>query len=222
MPVSPRRSPQKPFKAKVVMVGDTGVGKTSILLRHDGQGFTSKISPTLGASFVTSRTKYNGRDVELSIWDTAGQERFRSMVPMYLRNAAAAILVFEISRRQTYENLGSWIDELTRSGSESLQLFVMGNKSDLDEFRAVSEEEGHQFAENHNACYFETSALNGKGIEMAMRTIAEELVTHERTSAKDLENVGSVQLHANRTNGEVSDNGSGSSNGKSRWCCALM
>lgn len=98
----------------------------------------------------------------------------------------------------------------------------MGNKSDLEEFRAITDTEGLQFAERHNALYFETSALSGKGIETAMRTIAEELVAHEKPSANDSEVPGSLQLHSNRANCDDSESGSQSGNGKHRWCCALM
>ncbi|KAF7633931.1 hypothetical protein Mgra_00006669 [Meloidogyne graminicola] len=169
---------QLPLKAKVVMLGNMGVGKTSILLRHDGQGFTSKLSSTQGAFFICSRPKiHDGREVELQIWDTAGQERFRSMVPLYLRNTAAALIVFDITNRQSFKELNCWIKALEHNSEYNhILLFIIGNKSDLSGERKVTEIEAVQFAEEQNAKYFETSALNGRGIETAMQAIAENIL----------------------------------------------
>uniref|UniRef100_A0A914RNK3 Uncharacterized protein n=1 Tax=Parascaris equorum TaxID=6256 RepID=A0A914RNK3_PAREQ len=98
-----------PLKVKVVIVGSTGVGKTSIVMRLDGQGFSSKVSSTLGASFIVSSFLVSGRRIELQIWDTAGQERYMSMVPMYVRNAVAALVVYDVSMKQTFNDLNKWI-----------------------------------------------------------------------------------------------------------------
>ncbi|CAD5209059.1 unnamed protein product [Bursaphelenchus xylophilus] len=171
-----KKGQTKCYRAKVVMVGDSGVGKTSILLRYDGQGFTSCLSQTLGASFISSTIRCIDSNVELNIWDTAGQERFRSMAPLYLRNATAAILVYDITRYETFRNLESWVTELERHAPLDVTKFVMANKSDLEECRVISTEEGREFAERIYATYFETSAMSGRGIESGIKSVAEELL----------------------------------------------
>ncbi|KAL7074541.1 hypothetical protein ACQ4LE_006466 [Meloidogyne hapla] len=186
-------SHQLPLKAKVVMLGNMGVGKTSILLRHDGQGFTSKLSSTQGAFFICSRPKiHDGREFELQVWDTAGQERFRSMVPLYLRNTAAALVVFDITNRQSFRELGSWIKALEHNSEYSnIILFIIGNKSDLSGERKVSLQEAIKFAEEQNAKYFETSALNGRGIETAMQAIAESILVESEQRSSSSSHFGS-------------------------------
>ncbi|KAI6204782.1 hypothetical protein M3Y94_00716600 [Aphelenchoides besseyi] len=171
------------FKGKVVMIGNSGVGKTSILLRYDGQGFTSCMSPTLTASFTTAKVKLNDAEVELSIWDTAGQERFKSMLPMYTRKAVAAIFVYDITRYDSFRNLEMWFNEMERNVSTRMVNVIMANKSDLASSRVISETEGREYAASKGAIYFETSALNGRGIETGMRTIAEQLLEYHRLNS---------------------------------------
>jgi len=217
------------------------VGKTSILLRHDGQGFTSLMSSTLGASYVCSKSSHAGREVKLQIWDTAGQERFRSMVPMYLRSAAAAILVFDITNKHSFDDLDSWICEVSRSENGSaVSLFILGNKCDLERNRCVSEAEGREFATRKGAHYFETSALSGKGIETTMVLIAEE-VLHQMTirdPSTSLEPPSPgihlhtspwVPRHQSRKNSTAEEDSEGSissvkghKNGRYGWCCGFF
>ncbi|KAI6240671.1 Ras family protein [Aphelenchoides fujianensis] len=175
------------FKGKVVMLGDSGVGKTSILLRFDGQGFTSCMSPTLTASFLSAKIRLEDAEVELSIWDTAGQERFRSMLPMYTRNAVAAIFVYDMTRYDSFRHLDQWFNEMTRNVPSRLVYIVMANKSDLATARVVSESEGREYAASKGALYVETSALNGRGIELGVREIAEQLLECHRLDSANSE-----------------------------------
>uniref|UniRef100_A0A915E2P7 Ras family protein n=1 Tax=Ditylenchus dipsaci TaxID=166011 RepID=A0A915E2P7_9BILA len=154
------------------------------------------MSSTLGASFVGAKSNYNGREVELQIWDTAGQERFRSMVPMYLRNSIACILVFDITDRQSFSNLSGWINEIERSDCQPVALFIMANKSDLESRRSVDLVEAKQFAQNHKAHYFETSALTGKGIETAMVHIADCVLRRVEQTGLDKQ---AIYLHSSNT-----------------------
>ncbi|KAL3125893.1 hypothetical protein niasHT_009422 [Heterodera trifolii] len=229
-------APPRAIKSKVVVLGDMGVGKTSILLRHDGQGFTSQMSSTLGASYICSRSRANnGREFELQIWDTAGQERFRSMVPLYMRNSSAAMLVFDITNRQSFRDLASWIKEVERiDETGNVLLFIVANKCDLKEMRMVSEEEGRQFAEKQNAHYCETSALSGKGIETVMSSIAECLLQEQQRLLKESAELGhssfdlatssvadAVDEKGAKRRGEEKKNGSGG-NASGRGCCTIL
>ncbi|KAI1730804.1 ras family domain-containing protein [Ditylenchus destructor] len=227
-----RNRKQKPFTAKVVVVGNMGVGKTSILMRHDGQGFTTQMSSTMGASFVSSKSIHNGREVHLQIWDTAGQERFRSMTHMYLRNTMACILIYDITDRDSFVDLNYWVKEIERADCGPVALFIFGNKLDLAERRSVTETEARAFAEHHNAQFFETSALRDRGIETAMNSIAETILSRIVTHAYQNQQYGiSLQTVPGGSKGGpmgdfVVDEGSTSS-GKSkdegsRKCCVIM
>ncbi|KAL3998557.1 Ras family protein [Acanthocheilonema viteae] len=179
------------LRAKIVFVGSNGVGKTSIILRHDGQGFHSKINPTLGASFISSFLNLDGKNVELQIWDTAGQERYSSMLPMYLRNAVAAVIVYDITDRESFQEVKKWVNEVERGSTIPVSLFVVGNKLDLESARAVQHREGAQYAEQIGAAFHETSAVNNEGIQKVIIAIAEHLL--ERQNCE--KNAGSMQLN---------------------------
>jgi len=171
----------KRITAKVLCLGAQGVGKTSIVLRQIGEGFSDRVKSTIGASFNQSTIQV-GTDtaVVLQIWDTAGQERFRSLVTMYYRNAAAAFLVYDITDNNSFYQLRSWVDELERFVGQPIILCVVGNKTDLIERREVDGKQAKQFAESIGAMYFETSAQNNKGIADAFTELAERIVENER------------------------------------------
>ncbi|XP_067003692.1 ras-related protein Rab-21 isoform X3 [Anabrus simplex] len=149
----------KTIEAKIVVLGSQGVGKTSMVVRYIGKMFSHHISPTIGASFFTCKLNIEDIRVKLQVWDTAGQERFRSMAPMYYRNANAALLVFDITQYHTFTSIKSWVKELQRNVEEPMVLCVVGNKTDLASDRKVSREEAFQYAQSIGGNYFESSAL---------------------------------------------------------------
>uniref|UniRef100_A0A0R3RVB7 Ras-related protein Rab-5B n=1 Tax=Elaeophora elaphi TaxID=1147741 RepID=A0A0R3RVB7_9BILA len=187
---SPYQIAKPDLRAKIIFVGKSGVGKTSIILRHDGQGFYSKVSPTLGASFISSFLHLNGKNVELQIWDTAGQERYASMLPMYLRNAVAAVIVYDITDRESFQEIKKWVNEIERGSTVPVSLFIVGNKLDLESARAVQHHEGAQYAEQIGAAFHETSAMNGDGIHRVIIAVAEHLLERQN----DEKNARSTQL----------------------------
>ncbi|PNF23386.1 hypothetical protein B7P43_G12942 [Cryptotermes secundus] len=153
------------IEAKVVVLGAQGVGKTSMVVRYVGKMFSHHISPTIGASFFTCRLNVEDTRVKLQVWDTAGQERFRSMAPMYYRNANAALIVFDITQYETFDAMKTWVKELQRNVLEPMVLSVVGNKTDLESRRQVTREEALQYAASIGGNYFESSAVNDEGIE---------------------------------------------------------
>ncbi|XP_067143017.1 uncharacterized protein [Centruroides vittatus] len=169
---------EKSIEAKVVVLGLQGVGKTSIILRYVGQVFSRHVSPTIGASFFTCRMSVNDCHVTLQIWDTAGQERFRSMAPLYYRNANAAFLVFDVTNYESFTIMKTWVEELQRNVEEPVTMCILGNKIDLELKRTVDKKEASQYAISIGALYFETSAITFEGIEDAFIHIAEELVNN--------------------------------------------
>ncbi|XP_014287130.1 ras-related protein Rab-21 isoform X3 [Halyomorpha halys] len=139
--------------------------------------FSHHISPTIGASFFTCNINVDDTRVRLQVWDTAGQERFRSMAPMYYRNANAALLVFDITQQTSFASIKSWVKELQRNVEEPLVLCVVGNKTDLESQRKVTREEAEQYATSIAATYFESSALNDSGIEDVFLCCASGMIT---------------------------------------------
>ncbi|XP_075219839.1 RAS oncogene family member RabX1 [Lycorma delicatula] len=174
--------PMRTIEGKVVVLGSQGVGKTSMVVRYIGKMFSHHISPTIGASFFTCKINLEDTRVKLQVWDTAGQERFRSMAPMYYRNANAALLVFDITQYFTFNSIKSWVKELQRNVEEPLILCVVGNKTDLEAQRKVSKEEAMDYANSIGGTYFESSALHDQGVEDVFLSTAMGLVTLSKDS----------------------------------------
>ena len=151
------------LEAKVVCLATQGVGKTSLVMRNVGKMFSNTVNTTIGASFFTLRMNLDNYRVQLQLWDTAGQERFRSMAPMYYRNANAALVVYDITDSGSLDLAKEWVKELQQNVEHTLSLCLIGNKSDLEEQRQVSEKEGRQYAATINALFVETSAKENTG-----------------------------------------------------------
>jgi small GTP-binding protein len=159
---------------KVVIVGDSTVGKTCLLSRLATGQFISSNLPTVGAAFQNHSVTTAKGTVSLQIWDTAGQERYRALTPMYYRNAQVVILVFDLTSSATFTSLDEWRADLNGKADHSVQLFVVGTKSDLASERAVEARLGREFAEKINAVdYFETSAKTGSGVNALFARVAE-------------------------------------------------
>lgn len=172
-------------KYKIVMIGDTSVGKTSIvnkvLDREDDNP-----SPTVGGSNSNLSRNIRGRIVQLNIWDTAGQDRYKSLVPMYVKDTSLAILVYDITNRETFENLPNWYDSIQERSPTTMKTMIVGNKIDKDD-RKVSEEEAIRYQEEiHSIAYFETSAIRGDNIESLVSFIFSSDVLTPQAQASTL------------------------------------
>ncbi|GFS88711.1 ras-related protein RabJ [Nephila pilipes] len=163
-------------EAKVVILGAQGVGKTSVIYRYVGHIFEQHTSPTIGASFFSCRIRIDDQDLELLIWDTAGQERFRSMAPMYYRNANAAILMYDITSYASFESMKEWVTELKVRLEEPIIICVVGNKVDKHTHRQVGFKEAAEYAMSIGSLYHECSALNSEGVEGIFLDIAQEIM----------------------------------------------
>lgn len=183
----------KSLEAKVVMLGSQGVGKTSVLIRYTGHIFSNAISPTIGASFFTTKLHIDNYRVRLQVWDTAGQERFRAMAPMYYRKANAAILVFDVTKLSSFNDMKSWIEELQRNSEGHLVICILGNKTDLEPLREVPTQTASDYADGIGALLFETSALANVGILDAFAAISRALIAFAESSPK-----GSILLKKDR------------------------
>ena len=155
------------------MIGDSGVGKTSIINSVMGNQFNPNEVATIGAMFVLHSEEHNGCRFEFQVWDTAGQEKFRSLGPIYYRNADAAIAVFSMTDEDSLRNLDSWIDAFTYSTGKTPVVIVVGNKSDLIDDRRVDSEQARAWASEHHHPFIMTSAKTGDGIGELFVKLAE-------------------------------------------------
>ena len=168
-------------KYKLVLLGESGVGKSSVVQRLMKNVFNANINSTVGASFFRYSCTVDGdTTVFFDIWDTAGQERFKSLASMYYRGAAAAIVMFEINVADTFEKAKFWVRELHVNSPETI-VVLMGNKKDLESERQVSLADAQQGAAEMNALYVETSALTGEGVQEAFQAVAQRLVETNNT-----------------------------------------
>ena len=160
---------------KIVLIGDSGVGKTNILSRYLTNEFSLTTQATVGVEFGSKIIKKGEKLIKLQIWDTAGQERYKSITSAYYKGSKGAFVVYDITRKTTFDNVDKWINELKNNGSEGVFIMLVGNKSDLKEKREISEEEVKKKAELYNVAFCETSALEGNNIEYAFESLINEI-----------------------------------------------
>ncbi|KAK3580752.1 hypothetical protein CHS0354_023033 [Potamilus streckersoni] len=162
---------QYDFIWKIVLVGDSGVGKTNLLSRFTRNEFNIESKSTIGVEFATRNLQIKGRTVRAQIWDTAGQERYRAITSVYYRGAVGALVMYDITKTTTFANLGKWLDELREHADPHACIMIVGNKTDLKHLRAVEAEEGRALAERHNYSFMETSALDATNVVEAFNNL---------------------------------------------------
>jgi small GTP-binding protein len=167
-------SPTAMRSVKVVLVGDTKVGKSCILTRFVQGTFDRSMPATIGAAFLAKVVTTAGGPVRLQLWDTAGQEKFRSLAPMYYRAAAVAVLVFDVTSKASLDGLEDWAAEIADKAPHNIRLVVVGNKTDLRDERVVPRAAGEELSKRFQAVFYcETSAESGDGINEVFTKIAE-------------------------------------------------
>ncbi|XP_016481187.1 ras-related protein RABA5a-like [Nicotiana tabacum] len=160
---------------KIVLIGDSAVGKSNLLARFARDEFYPNSKSTIGVEFQTQKMDINGKEVKAQIWDTAGQERFRAVTSAYYRGAVGALLVYDISRRLTFDSIGRWLNELTTHSDMNVVTILVGNKSDLKDAREVTTAEGKALAEAKGLFFIETSALDSSNVASAFQTVVKEI-----------------------------------------------
>lgn len=167
--------PAPVLQAKLVLLGESCVGKSSLVGRFARNEFHEFQESTIGAAFVTGTVAVPEGQVRFEIWDTAGQERYHSLTPMYYRGAQAALVVFDVTRTESYERALGWVGELREQAFGGVVVALVANKVDLELSRAVSEATARQFAARCNLLYAETSAKTGQNVEELFRAVASAL-----------------------------------------------
>mmetsp|Transcript_9921 Transcript_9921/g.17024 ORF Transcript_9921/g.17024 Transcript_9921/m.17024 type:complete len:216 (-) Transcript_9921:364-1011(-) len=160
---------------KVVLIGDTGVGKSNLLSRFTRNEFSLESKSTIGVEFATRSIQVDGKTIKAQIWDTAGQERYRAITSAYYRGAVGALLVYDITKPMTYENVERWLKELRDHADANIVIMLVGNKSDLRHLRTVKTEDASDFCEKETLSFIETSALEGANVESAFQQILTEI-----------------------------------------------
>jgi Ras-related protein Rab-11A len=177
---------EEEYVFKVVVIGDSGVGKTQLLGRFTRDEFRLDSKSTIGIEFQTRTVAVApGRRVKAQIWDTAGQERYRAVTSAYYRGALGAMLVYDVTRRATFRNVARWVAELRAHADKSIVVVLVGNKADLAARREVEVDEAEAFAEEQGLFFFEASALSGDNVEQAFMGLLGEI--HAAVSRKRLE-----------------------------------
>ncbi|KAF9821644.1 hypothetical protein IEO21_00490 [Rhodonia placenta] len=170
---------------KVVLIGDSGVGKSPVLSRFTRNEFNLETKSTIGVEFATRSINVDGKTLKAQIWDTAGQERYRAITAAYYRGAVGALLVYDISKHATYVNVTRWLKELRDHADSNIVIMLVGNKSDLKHLRAVPTEDAKAFAAENGLSFIETSALDASNVESAFQTILTDI--YRIVSSKSLE-----------------------------------
>jgi len=160
---------------KVVLIGDSGVGKSNLLSRFTRNEFNLESKSTIGVEFATRSINVDGKTLKAQIWDTAGQERYRAITAAYYRGAVGALLVYDISKQATYANVNRWLKELRDHADSNIVIVLVGNKSDLKHLRAVSTDEAKQYCADNNLTFIETSALDGSNVDAAFQNILTDI-----------------------------------------------
>ncbi|XP_073149752.1 ras-related protein RABA5a-like [Henckelia pumila] len=209
---------------KIVLIGDSAVGKSNLLARFARDEFYANSKSTIGVEFQTQKMIINGKEVKAQIWDTAGQERFRAVTSAYYRGAVGALLVYDISRRQTFESIGRWLNELHTHSDMNVVTILVGNKSDLKDAREVKTAEGKSLAEAQGLFFIETSALDSSNVVSAFQMVVKEIyniLSRKVIQSQELKHKESGRIGNGKTV-VIQADGDREADGqiKKGWCCS--
>jgi Ras-related protein Rab-1A len=160
---------------KLLLIGDSGVGKSCLLLRFADNTYTDSYISTIGVDFKIRTLEIDGKTIKLQIWDTAGQERFRTITSSYYRGAHGIIVVYDVTDKVSFTNVKQWLGEIDRYACQSVNKMLVGNKADLVEKKVVSSEEAKEFADSIGITFLETSAKSAQNVEEAFLTMTKQI-----------------------------------------------
>ena len=165
---------------KIVLIGDSSVGKTNILSKYISDEYDPDTQATIGVELSTKNYTFDNNEVKVQIWDTAGQEKYRSITSSYYKGAHGCLLVYDITRKATFENIDKWLAEIKLSSNNEINMVLIGNKCDLEDKREVSIEEAQNKAKLLNMAFMETSALNGTNVEKAFNELVNNVYQNNK------------------------------------------
>jgi len=182
------------FLFKYIVIGDSGVGKSCLLLQFTEHKFQTVHEVTIGVEFGSRMVQIEDQQIKLQVFDTAGQETFRSIARSYYRGAAGALLVYDVTQRVTFEHLATWLRDAREYSSPELVVIVVGNKCDLESERQVTTEEGQKFADDNGLVFLETSAMSAKNVEKAFVSVATDVIKKINTGVIDPHTYAGIKL----------------------------
>ncbi|CAL8070042.1 unnamed protein product [Orchesella dallaii] len=202
---------------KLLLIGDSGVGKTCILFRFSDDAFNTTFISTIGIDFKIKTIELKGKKIKLQIWDTAGQERFHTITTSYYRGAMGIMLVYDITNLKSFENIAKWLRNIDEHANEDVEKMILGNKCDMDDNRQVQKERGDAIALEHGIKFMETSAKNNINIDRAFHELAEAILNKTSRETSSSSGVGNM-------NAELQDRVNLNTNNKSSMnrisqCC---
>ena len=205
--ISPNSNEKEDYKIKLIIVGDSGVGKTNLINRFAADTFDSNSKETIGVEFIYKTLKINKEIFKIEIWDTAGQERYKSITSAYYKGARGAIIVYDITSEESFNNIEFWINEVKAKASSNLQIMIIGNKIDLYKKRKVSLEKGLEKAKTLNLHLLEASALDKTNVNEAFKCLLKEMYLDIKNKSRingnvydEEDNVGKNGMNLNTEN----------------------
>jgi len=187
------------FLLKIIIIGETGTGKSCLLHHFTQNTFKEHSQHTIGVEFASRTINVGEKKIKLQLWDTAGQERFRSVTRSYYRGAAAALLVYDITNRQSFTNLAKWLVDARALGSSNLVAVLVGNKSDKEEDREVDWSEASRWAAENDVHYIEASSMTGDNVEAPFALAARSILLAIESGTLDPEKPGSGVSYGDRS-----------------------
>jgi len=189
---------------KLLLIGDSGVGKSCLLLRFADDTYTESYISTIGVDFKIRTVELDGKTIKLQIWDTAGQERFRTITSSYYRGAHGIIVVYDITDSESFTNVKQWLHEIDRYASENVNKLLVGNKSDLTTKRAVTYESGKEFADSLGIEFIETSAKHATNVEKAFLAMSSQIKSRMKSQPSGNDKSKNAKLSAGASVGKQS------------------
>ena len=169
---------------KVVLVGDSSVGKTNIMSKYLKNEFHEDSKATVGVEFGSKQFTIEGHQIKAQIWDTAGQERYKAITSAYYKGAKGAFVVYDITRKQSFDSVDKWINDLKAAADKKLSIIIIGNKCDLEDQREITKEQGEEKAKSFGFSFIETSALSGENLEKGFEMLIKEIYQKYKVEQK--------------------------------------
>lgn len=195
------------YLLKCLIIGDSGIGKSSMMYRFTDDKYNPSYISTIGVDFNVKTIKFNTKIFKFQIWDTAGQERFRTITSSYYRGADAIIICYDITEKETFNNVTKWLNEIKRFSNNNPLLILCGTKSDMDNKREISIPEGNIFALENNMKFIETSSKNNEGVQKLFETIANNKLDNIFNNTYDIYDVNDMRKKIN-INKQIDDKNS--------------
>ena len=199
---------------KILMIGDSGVGKSCLVLRFSEDQFASSFITTIGIDFKIKKMEIDGKMVKMTLWDTAGQERFRKITNAYYRGAHGVLLVYDVTDEHSFFNIRQWMNNIAEHANESISKIIVGNKCDMINDRCVSTEKGMELAKEYNVPFYETSAKSDINVSKVFINMAKEVIKSKFSDELEIEKMKKGKGL------KIDDNNNG--NGGKNCACELL